>query len=49
MRQMTTKGLNHTDEVPSARNILMKFGRPIANRPQVANLPHMGLVFERWV
>jgi hypothetical protein len=23
------------------RNILMKFGRPITNRPQVNNLPHL--------
>ena len=41
MRKMTTKGLNHTDEVAAARNILMKFGRPITNRPQVTNLPHV--------
>jgi len=47
MREMPSKRLNHTDEVAVSRNILIKFGRPIANRPQVDNLPHMGLVLER--
>jgi hypothetical protein len=41
MRKMPSKRLNHIDEVAVDRNILMKFGRPITNRPQVNNLPHL--------
>jgi hypothetical protein len=42
MRKIPSKRLNHTDEAASASGVLIKFSRPIANRPQVWPLaqPH---------
>jgi len=40
MRQTANMKLAHENTVASASSILVKIRRPIANRPQVINLPH---------